>query len=86
MKVLLDGVDITADILKQSPGFNLQGGVFPNASTRWFNFLAIAANHPELKDIIFSQGGLHSLTIEDDPAYTFEAKLILRLCYSARNS
>lgn len=85
MIILLDDVDITDDIQAQASIPNLSGGVYPNTGTRWFNLIPIIQNHPELTSF-FSSGGLHTLKIQDDPGYQFDAKIILRLCYSARNS
>ena len=85
MKIYLDNIDITEDIQKQTPVPHLSGGVYPNMGTKWYNMLSIVQNHPELATS-FSKGGLHSFRIEDAPGYGFSAKVILRLCYSARNS
>ena len=85
MKISLDGTDITADIQKQTNIPNLLGGVYPNEGTKWYNFMPIIANHAELKSF-FSTGGLHKLEIVDETGTEFDARIILRLTYSARNS
>lgn len=85
MKILLDNVDITADIMKQANIPNLAGGVYPNTGTTWYNLLPIVEAHAELKDL-WSKGGLRHLVIQGDASDRFDAKIILRLCYSARNS
>lgn len=84
MQILLDGVDVTADINKQAIIPNTDGGVYPNDRTKWFDMLGIINNHPELGDF-FGKGGLHTLKIVGDPAYNFIAKIVLRATYSARN-
>lgn len=85
MRIYLDNVDITGDLMKQTEVPNLSGGVYPNMGKKWYNLLPIIEKHTELKPF-FSSGGLHHLKIEDDPGYEFKAKIILRMCYSARNS
>lgn len=85
MKIFLDSVNITADIQAQTPIPDLQGGVYPNIGTKWYDLIRIVANHGELSNF-FSSGGLHRLDIQDDDGSEFNAKMILRLTYSARNS
>lgn len=85
MKILLDGVDITAEILAQADIPNLSGGIYPDSGTRWYNLIPIVAKHPELESF-FSKGGLHKLSIQGDAGYEFEARAIFRICYAARNS
>lgn len=85
MKIFLDQIDITSDILSQTNIPNTSGGIFPNAGTKWYNLIPIAANHPELNNL-FSTGGLHKLSVESEDGSDFSAKIILRLCYSSRNS
>lgn len=85
MKILLDGVDITADIMAQANIPNLSGGVYPDMGTRWYNLIPIVEKHAELADF-FSKGGLHQLSVEGDAGYEFEVRAIFRLCYAARNS
>lgn len=84
MEIYLDDVDITADINRQATISNADGGVYPNDRTKWFDLLAIINNHPELGDF-FGKGGLHTLKLRGDPAYGFDAKMIIRMTYSARN-
>lgn len=84
MQILLDGVDVTADINKVATISTTDGGVYPNDRTKWFDMLYIIDKHPELNDF-FGKGGLHTLKIVGDPAYNFTAKIILRATYSARN-
>lgn len=84
MQVLLDNVDITADINKQAVIANTDGGVYPNDRTKWFDLLSIINNHSEFADF-FGKGGLHTIKLVGDPGYGFTAKMIIRATYSARN-
>lgn len=86
MNYYLDDVDITADINAQFPIPNLDGGVYPDVRTKWFNLLKIVNAHPELKESFFGKGGLHAFKIVGDGGYQYDAKIILRMTYSARNS
>lgn len=85
MKYYLDGVDVTADIEAQTPLPNLQGGVYPNDRTKWYDLLSIVNKHPELRTSFFGKGGLHTFRIEGATTDSYDAKIILRLTYSARN-
>lgn len=87
MKFLLDGVDITQDIMKQTNIPSTSGGVYPNMGTKWYNFFPIIQAHQSELGDFFSRGGLHSLQVVGDNGTTvFDVKMILRMCYSARNS
>lgn len=85
MKIFLDDVDITNDIQTQTTIPHLQGGVYPNTGTKWYDLIRIVDNHSELSNF-FSSGGLHRLDIQDENGGDFTAKIMLRLTYSARNS
>lgn len=86
MKFYLDGVDITKAIAKQATVADTDGGVYPNDGTKWFDMLAIINQSEELKqNDFFGKGGLHVFKVEGDAGYTFTAKIILRMTYSARN-
>lgn len=85
MKFYLDGVDITAAIAKQATVADTDGGVYPNEGTKWFDMLAIINQNHTLQNIFFGRGGLHTFKIQNDAGYQFEAKIILRITYSARN-
>lgn len=84
MKFYLDGVDITTEINKQATVADTDGGVYPNEGTKWFDMLGIINQKPELADF-FGKGGLHVLKIQNDAGYQYDAKIILRATYSARN-
>lgn len=86
MNYYLDDVDITADINAQAQIPNLDGGIYPNDRTKWYNLLKIVDAHPELQKSFFGKGGLHTFKIVGDAAQQYEAKIILRATYSARNS
>lgn len=86
MNYYLDDVDITADLNAQYRIPNLDGGVYPDGRTKWFNLLPIINKNPQLKDSFFGKGGLHTFKIVGDAGYQYEAKIILRMTYSARNS
>lgn len=85
MNYYLDDIDITADINAQFPLPNLDGGVYPDTRTKWYDLLKIISAHSKLKESFFSKGGLHTFKIVGDAGYQFEAKIILRMTYSARN-
>lgn len=86
MNYFLDDVDVTADINAQTTLPNLKGGVYPNDRTKWYNLLKIINAHPELQRSFFGKGGLHTFKIVGDAGDSYEAKIILRATYSARNS
>lgn len=85
MKFFLDGIDITTQIAKQATVADTDGGVYPDDGTKWFDMLAIINQNDTLKDLFFNKGGLHVLKIQNDAGYQFDAKIILRATYSARN-
>lgn len=84
MKIWLDDVDITDDLMAQYKIPNISGGIYPNKGTKWYNLLPIIENHSELKKM-FSSGGLHTIKITGEEAFEFKAKIIMRIAYSARN-
>lgn len=85
MKFLLDGIDITAAMNKQYVVADTDGGVYPDNGTKWFDMLAIINQDPTLTELFFNKGGLHTFTVQNDVGYQFDAKIILRATYSARN-
>ena len=85
MKFFLDGIDVTEQIAKQADVSDTDGGVYPNDGTKWFDMLAIINQNSVLSQQFFSKGGLHTFTIQNDTGFQFDAKIILRATYSARN-
>lgn len=86
MKYLLDNVDITSLMQMVGAPNDTYGGVYPNDGTKWFDLLYIIDRTPELSREAFQRGGLHTFTIVDDADRVYDAKIILRATYSARNS
>lgn len=85
MKFFLDGIEVTDEIAKQAVVADTDGGVYPDDGRKWFDMLSIINQNPLLKENFFSKGGLHVFTIQNDAGYQFDAKIILRATYSARN-
>lgn len=86
MRFYLDGVDVTEQIAKQAVVSDTDGGVYPDEGTKWFDMLAIINQNESLKANFFGKGGLHTFKVQNDAGYSFTAKIILRMTYSARNS
>ena len=86
LQILLDDVDITADLNHQYALPTSLGGIFPDASgQKWWDLLRCINKHPELKNNFF-KGGVHIMKVIDQNGSDFKVKLLLRMTYSARNS
>lgn len=85
MRFYLDGIDVTAQMAKQAVVSDTDGGVYPDEGTKWFDMLALVNQNSFLKEKFFSSGGLHVFKIVNDAGYQFDAKIILRMNYTARS-
>lgn len=86
MRYYIDDVDVTAQVNAQFNIPNVNGGVYPDSGTTWFNLLKIVNNTPALKATFFSKGGLHKFTIQSDNRQDFKVKMLCRSHYSIRNN
>jgi len=86
LTILLDDVDITADLNRQYALPSSLGGICPDASGgKWWDLLRCINKHPELKSKFF-QGGVHIMKVIDSNGTDFKVKMLLKMVYSARNS
>lgn len=86
VQVLLDGVDITAELNKQHPVPQTLGvGVFPDDShEKWWDLWAVIKNLPALKDD-FQKKAVHTMKLVDSEGTAYDAKLLMKSKYTARN-
>ena len=85
MRYFIDDIEVTEHVNAQFNIPDVNGGVYPNASTQWFDMLKIVNEVPALKATFFCQGGLHKFTMQSDNGQDFKAKILLRSHYSVRN-
>lgn len=86
MRYCIDDVDVTESINHQFNVPNVDGGVYPDAGTTWFDLLKVVNDTPALKNTFFSKGGLHKFTIKSESGQDFDIKMLSRSHYSVRNS
>lgn len=86
VQVLLDGVDITAELNKQHPVPQTLGvGVFPDDShEKWWDLWAIIKTNASLKDE-FQKKAVHTLELVDSEGTAYDVKLLMKSKYTARN-
>ena len=84
--VYLDNIDITDSLNKQYPlPSALAPGVFPdNNHNHWWDLWTCIQNNATLKSN-YQNYAVHLLQIQDSNGGTYNAKLILRTKYTARN-
>lgn len=84
--VFLDGQDITADLNAQYPlPDKIQAGIFPdNTHNHWWDLWKCVQNNGTLK-ANYQSNAIHILQITDTSGGTYDAKIILRTKYTARN-
>ena len=84
--VLLDDQDITADLNRQHdlPG-KISAGIYPdNSHNKWWDLWVCIQNNSTLKEN-YQDKSIHTLVIKDSEGGTYNAKIILRTKYAARN-
>lgn len=90
MQVLLDGIDVTAEMKRQlgsqSSALETSTPILPVNPRKWFDMLKIINSSPQLQEKFFDNGSLHTLTIRGSDAESFRVKMICRTTYSVRNS
>lgn len=86
VQVLLDGVDITAELNKQHPVPQTLGvGVFPDDShEKWWDLWAVIKSLAEFKNE-FQTKAVHTLKLVDSDGTAYDAKLLMKTKYTARN-
>jgi hypothetical protein len=84
--VFLDGEDITADLEEQYPlPSNLYAGIFPdNSHNHWYNLWRCVQRNSTLRQS-YQNKAIHELKVVDSAGGTYNAKIILRTKYTARN-
>lgn len=84
--VTLDGEDITADLNKQYPlPERLYANIFPdNSHNHWYNLWICIQENATLKKA-YQNNAIHELRVIDSAGGTYNAKIILRTKYTARN-
>lgn len=84
--VFLDGEDITADLEEQYPlPPNLYAGIFPdNSHNHWYNLWRCVQRNSTLRQS-YQNKAIHELKVVDSAGGTYNAKIILRTKYTARN-
>lgn len=84
--ILLDNVDITAEMNRQHPlPSSLSAGTFPNDSHEdWWDLWGIIKRTPALKDT-FQQKAVHVMAVKDSAGTAYDVKLLMKAKYTARN-
>lgn len=88
IQVFLDGEDITSTLNAQHAlPASTSAGVFPSRNRNdWWDLLPAISANATLKENFFNDDvGVHILTIKDSSGVAFEARILLRMKYSARN-
>lgn len=86
LTVFLDDVDITNDLDAQYPlPQALSAGVLPdNTHNHWWDLWKAVQAHEQLK-LNYQNYAVHKLVVKDSAGGTYNAKIILRTKYTARN-
>lgn len=84
--VYLDGEDITGALNEQhSLPPKIEAGVFPdNTHNHWWDLWKCIQSNANLKNS-YQDNAIHRLEIRDSGGGTYNAKIILRTKYTARN-
>lgn len=84
--VTLDDVDITADLNAQYPlPAEISAGIFPdNTHNHWWDLWVAVQAHEQLV-LNYQNNAVHILKVKDSAGGTYDAKIILRTKYTARN-
>ena len=90
IQVFLDGQDITASLNAQYPlPQALSSGVFPSKKAgEWYDLMQCIDDNAFLAKNFFNGGdyGVHEFKIVNTDGQTFQARLLTRMKYTARNS
>ena len=86
VSVTLDGVDITADLNAQYElPTEIRAGIFPdNTHNHWWDLWKVIQAHEQLR-LNYQENAIHQLVFYDSAGGVYNAKIILRPKYSARN-
>ena len=85
LRIAIDGIDVTNDILKGFEGYTYSpGAFFPNEQDTWLDLLKVITENETLKNNFFT-AGVHRLQIIDDSGAAGSAKIWLKSKYSTRN-
>lgn len=85
LKILVDGVDITSNILDGFESYTYTPGAFyPSEGDTWLDLLKAITENETLKKDFFT-AGVHRLQIVDTSNSTTSAKIWLKSKYSTRN-
>ena len=85
LKISVDGVDITTDILAGFEQYTYETGKFyPSEGDTWLDLLGAITRNPTLKTSFFT-AGVHRLEITDTAPTASTAKIWLKSKYSTRN-
>ena len=84
--VFLDGVDITSELNSQYElPDKISAGVFPdNSHNHWWDLWKCVQKNAQLKEL-YQTTAIHTLEIKDSTGGTYNAKIVLRTKYTARN-
>jgi hypothetical protein len=84
--VFLDGQDITAALNEQHQLPNkISAGIYPdNTHNHWWDLWKCVQGNNTLKQLYQSMA-VHTLEVKDSAGGTYNAKIILRSKYTARN-
>lgn len=90
MKVLLDDVDVTAEMKRQlgskADELSTKTPFLPSQPNKWFDLMKLVNSNATLRDKFFDSGSLHTLTIQGDDTKSFKVKMIARQTYARRNA
>lgn len=85
LKIAVDGVDITSEILSGFENYQYSpGAFFPDDRDTWLDLLKAITKNDTLKTGFFT-AGVHRLQITDDSGSAPSAKIWLKSKYSTRN-
>ena len=85
LSIAIDGVDVTAQILKGYEQYTYSPGTFfPSEGDTWLDLLRVITENETLKNNFFT-AGVHRLQIIDDSGAAGSAKIWLKSKYSTRN-
>lgn len=85
LRIAIDGVDVTNDILEGFENYHYSpGSFFPNDQDTWLDLLGVITKNETLNANFFT-AGVHRLQITDDSNSVTSAKIWLKSKYSTRN-
>lgn len=85
LRIAIDGIDVTNEILKGFESYQYSpGAFFPSEGDTWLDLLKVITENETLKNNFFT-AGVHRLQIIDDSGAAGSAKIWLKSKYSTRN-